>query len=720
MKSINKIIAGFVAVILTVLTFSTPVFAANGYNYVTANSSYRMPVPKAYNVVKTINNIGGFNDDKKQSFADPQDLFIDHYDNIYVVDTNNNRIVKFNSNFETVAVIYGNGTKLKKPEGIFVDDDGDMYIADTGNKRILHTDPEGNTVEEFTLPESATLDIGASFTPSKLIVSQTGFIYVIRGENIMKIDGTGNFRGNFGQTNIGYSLTEALMRMFASEQQQAFAAKRLASSFINLTLGDDGMIYATSMERVEGEIKKLNSVGNNVFRVYKRVGNSIQNPITTFIEQKLLKSVVAGNSFKFGEYFDDNGMYMEPIFSDICVDSDGIVTVLEQLNGHIYQYDQDGNMLVAFGGKGESKGTFTRASSLDVDSKGNIYVLDRVNANIQVFEPTEFITLVHNATTAYNDGKYQESAELWNKVLQIDENYDLAHMGIAKTYYKQEMYKEAMKEAELVADRDTYSVAFDEYKYVILRAYFAPIILIAVIIAVLIFIIIRLMMKYTKKAYWKFLEDKGKKMTIGGGLLYALNIILHPLDTLEGIRYNKKRINMWIPIIIYALAFAVRMFYLFFVHFPLASIEVININPGFEAVKLLIVPLTWIPASFAATSISGGECKMPEICFTSSLCLVPYIVIMFPLTFLSHIMSKSQRSWYGVFSVIAYIALFLVLFQAMQIMNNYSFGKTIGMMIVSAFMMLVIWLVALLVYVLSARTIQFIIGVIKEFKLNFL
>ena len=89
----------------------------------------------------------------------------------------------------------------------------------------------------------------------------------------MAIDGNGEFRGLYGQTNIGYNLTEALLRIFASEEQQNFITKRLASSYINVTLGNDGMIYATSMERVEGEIKQLNSVGTNVFRKYKSVGN---------------------------------------------------------------------------------------------------------------------------------------------------------------------------------------------------------------------------------------------------------------------------------------------------------------------------------------------------------------------------------------------------------------------------------------------------------------
>lgn len=718
MKSLKKIGVGLLAGVMCMLTVSQTAFAAGTDNYVTGNDSYRQPVPQCYNVVKTINNIGDYEDNQRY-FMNPQDIFVDDKDNIYIVDTGNKRIVKMNSNYETVGVYYGPDKAFKQPQGVFVDEDGDMYVADTENNRIVHMDPDGNLVEQFLNPESE-LNTGEVFNPSKLIVSKTGYIYVVRGENIMAIDGNGEFRGFYGQTNIGYSLTEVLLRTFASEQQQATIAKRLASSYLNLTLGDDGMIYATSLEREEGEIKKLNSVGNNIYRKYKTVGNAIRNPITDFINKKILKSVVAGNSFRFGEYFDDMGMYMEPEFADICVDSEGIVTVIERLNGKVYQYDQDGNMLVAFGGKGAKAGTFTRPVAIDVDSKGNLLILDSINCNIQVFEPTEFIKNVHEATSLYNNGDYAGSYELWRNVLATDENYDLAHVGIARTFYKQGEYKSSMSESQLVGDRGVYSMAFDEYKYVVLRKYFVQILLIAVAIIALVIILLRLFVKYAKKGYWDYLEKKDKKMGVGQGIMYSLYTLLHPIDTLEGIRYNRTRINMAIPFILFVTAFVVRMAYLFVVHFPLASIELEDVNPVFELVKLWIVPVSWIPASFMATSISGGESKIREITFASGLSLVPFIVINTPLMFLSKILSKSQQSWYGIFSVLAYLGMFLIMLLTMMILNNYSLKKTIGMMFVSAFLMLVLWLVILLCYILTGRMIQFVLGIVEEFKLNFL
>ncbi len=718
MRKLKNIIALLLAALIMISSNCEAVYAAQSTSYVTGDDNYRQPVPECYVVSDVINNIGSY-EDKKTDFKKPQDLFIDDYDNIYVVDSGNHRVVKMNSDYETVAIFYGPDKAFKSPQGIFVDADGDMYVADTENNRIVHMDCNGNFVEEFTNPESE-LETGEVFTPTKLVVTKTGYIYTVKSENIMAIDGNNAFRGYYGQTNIGYDLSEVLIRMFASERQKLLHTKRLAASYINVTYGDDGMVYATSMEREEGEIKKLNSIGTNVYRKYKTIGNSIRNPITDFINNKLLKAVVAGQSFKFGEYFNDEGMYIEPVFVDICVDKEGIVTVVEQLNGKVYQYDQDGRMLVAFGGLGEKKGTFTRPSAIDVDSKGRLYVLDQINNNIQVFEPTEFITYIHQATSAYNNGDYESSYEYWRKVLATDENYSLAHVGIARTFYKQGMYKEAMEEAMIVKDRDVYTMAFDEYKYEVLRANFFPIVLLAIFIIVAVCFLAKVFMKHAKAGYWKFIQDKSKKMGIVSGIEYSFYTLFHPFDAIAGVKHNRDRINWAVPIILFVAAYLVKMAYLYVVHFPLASIEIEDVNPWFEMVKIWLVPISWIPASFMATSISGGESKVKEITFTSAISLTPYILINIPLMFLSNIMSKTQKSWYGIFSALAYIGLFLILFLAMMVLNNYTFGKTVKMMLVSAFLMLVLWLVILLCYVLTGRMIQFVISLFEEFQLNFL
>ena len=718
---LKKLIVTFMAALMLLQTSAVSVFAAtaDGTDYVTADSNSRMPIPKAYVAIDEINNLGGFFENVRMNFfRNPQDIDIDKNDNLYIADTGSNRIIMMNSKCETLAVYTSaDGIDFNAPEGLFVDDDGDIYVADTGNKRIVHMANDGTFIESFGNPEDELVN-ATTFNPSKLVVSPTGLIYVVRGENIMAIDGNNGFRGLFGQTNIGYSLTDVLVRIFASDSQKLFHTRRTASAYINVDLGDNGLIYATSMERMEGEIKALNSIGNNVYRKYRSVGDTLTNPITDFINNKILKAVVAGNSFKFGEYFDDEGNYIEPVFADVTVDSRGIVSAVEQQGGKIYQYDQNGNMLCAFGGLGESKGTFSRPASIAVNSEGLIYVVDRLNSNIQVFEPTQFILTVQDATTAYENGDYDSSFKLWNEVLSMDENYVLAHAGIANSYFKMGEYELAMEESKNANDRDIYTKAFDEHKYEVLQDNFFLIILIIIVILVVVYLFFKYSFRAAKKATWSFMADKTKKMGIVQGLLFAYNVLVHPMDVMEAVRYNKKRLNMAVPWIIMITAFVVRVMYIYIVHYPLASIELQDANIIFEAVKLFIIPVTWIPASFMVTSISDGESKMKEIFFTTAIGYVPYIVINLPLMFLSNVLSKTQASWYGVFSAACFIWMFIILFLSLWVLNGYSFGKTIKSVIIIVFVIIMIWIVVLLCYVLVARMIQFIASVYEELRMS--
>lgn len=704
--------------LLQAATGTVSAATADGTDYVTVNSNQRNPIPKAYVAIDEINNLGTYATNNKNYFKNPQDIDIDKNDNLYIADTGNNRVVVLSPEYEVITVITeADGKTFDTPEGLYVDKDGDIYVADTNNRRIVHLANDGTYIETFVNPDDELVK-NDPFNPSKLVVNETGIIYVVRGENIMAIDGNNGFRGLFGQTDIGYSLTDVLVRMFATDAQRVFAKRRTASSYINVDLGDNGLIYSTSMERIEGEIKVLNSIGNNIYRKYRSIGDSFTNPITNFINTKILKAVVAGNSFKFGEYFDDEGNYIEPVFVDITVDSDGIVTVAEQNGGKIYQYDQNGNMLCAFGGLGENRGTFSRPTSIAVNSQGLIYVVDRLNSNIQVFEPTNFINTVHAATTAYEEGLYDEAFDLWNEVLSMDENYTLAHAGIANAYYKMGKYELAMESAMNANDRDIYTKAFDEHKYEVLQANFFLIILIIIAIVVAVFFFFKYSFRAAKNASWSFISDKTRHMSFGRGILFAYNVIAHPVDCMEAVRYNKKRINMVVPFVIFAAAFVVRVAYIYIVHYPLASIELTDANIVFEGAKLFIIPITWIPASFMVTSISDGETKIKEITFVTALSMVPYILINTPLMFVSNVLSKSQQSWYGVFSAAAFVWMFIILFLGLWILNGYSFGKTIKCTIIIAFVMILLWIVILLCYVLVGRLIQFVIGIYEEFMMT--
>ena len=715
-NELNKKLQFFLFITLILFGTAASIFATD-IHFVTGVGGQRIRIPRAYNVIAQINNIGEFEGSSNQYFRTPADIFVDSNDYIYIVDTGNNRIVKLDPDLNTAGTYYGppnNG--FSQPQGIFVDDFGSMFVADTGNNRIVHLSADGSFIDQYVNPESDAVG-SAPFTPTSLLVNNTGLIMAVRGETIMILDANNEFRGLFGRSRIGFNVTEAMLRIFATENQLRFMSRRLAPSFIDIHLGYDNMIYATSLNRAEGEVKRLNSVGNNTFRTYGSLGDSGGNPITNFINSTILRSGAVRRQFRFGEYFDDEGNFFEPVFAGITTDRSGIVTVVEENSGRIYQYDQDGILLAAFGGRGQQIGLFNRPSAIAVDSRGRLFVTDRAAHNFQVFEPTEFILTVHGATTAFQQGMYDESYMLWNRVLEMNENYEMAHLGISRVYYKLELWKEAMDRAILANDPVWYSRAFEEFRYETMRNNFGLIVVLILALIAGLYFFIKYFGRAVKKSSLSFMRAETPKMKIPQGLLFSSNILMRPVETLETISVNRDRLNLFVPVIILLLAYLIQMSYLMVVHYPLATINTADVNVFFEMVKMWIVPLTWVIASFAVSSIANGESKVKEIFFASSLALLPFIFINTPMMFVSHVLSDAQRSWFGIFGSLSTAWAAFILFMGLKVLNSYDWKEAIKLALITVFVMLVIWIVGGMIYVLIARLIQFILGVVLEFRM---
>ena len=114
---------------LSVLLAGLPVQAAG--NYTIDCNGKKIATPETHIVEKTITTLDGGG-----ALTNPQDIFIDAQDNIYVADTGNNRIVVLDSQGRYLRS-YTAGNSLRSPSGVYVAEFGSLFVADTGNERIV-------------------------------------------------------------------------------------------------------------------------------------------------------------------------------------------------------------------------------------------------------------------------------------------------------------------------------------------------------------------------------------------------------------------------------------------------------------------------------------------------------------------------------------------------------------------------------------------------------
>ena len=83
----------------------------------------------------------------------PWGLTIDSRGDLYVADWRNDRIQKFTANGEYLAEFGSSGNKtgeFNRPTGVAVDKYGDIYVADCWNDRVQVLTPDGRHITTFT------------------------------------------------------------------------------------------------------------------------------------------------------------------------------------------------------------------------------------------------------------------------------------------------------------------------------------------------------------------------------------------------------------------------------------------------------------------------------------------------------------------------------------------------------------------------------------------
>lgn len=475
----------------------------------------------------------------------------------------------------------------------------------------------------------------------------------------------------------------------------------------NLAIDDGGFIYTvTNGAAVEAEqIKKLNFQGENILAQYNKFGTAKQS---------------------FGEYnwYDIryvDGITTPPQLVDVAVDPEGNFTVVDSYYTYLSQYDANGNLLFYFGGPSSTAssqlGLIKTPVAIDMNSKGEIYVLDSQESMLQAYRLSEFGAMVHEANRLTQEGRYLDSEEPWKEVLRLNEQYLPAILGLAQVAYKKGDYEEAARLFKAAGNDTGYSESFWQIRLQWFQARFSFFATLLVVAAVLIFLVNRLARGRTPRMIEGFSDRMDNRYVLFSQIKQAFVILRHPIDGFTALRFENKGgyVSACILLVLTggALLLTEQMTSFAFNPVPPSSITVTSVLLPF-----LGLWCGWVVSNYLISSIYRGEGRFKDVFVGSAYALTPFILIGVPLAALSNVMTHAEGAIYDYLQLGMYIWLVFLFIWMVQSLHNYTVGETLLNIIMSLFALIVLAVLIFLVIGLTNELLIFIHEVYQEVLLR--
>lgn len=659
--------------------------------------------------------------------GDATDLFVAPDGKLYIADKGNSRIVVLDKNAQYITELkefvneQGVPDKLYECEGVFVNDKN-IYICDTKNARIVVFDLEYNFDHIINAPELDVMGQNEKFSPVAMAVDSSGRMYIVSTQTysgIFAINADGTFQGFVGVQKASVPLATRIRRMlFPNTSVDTYSS----FAYNNVSIDSEDFIWATTFGDVRTKettlaleskllggdadsatVKRLNAAGQDIM-----IRNGFFMPIgevnfVTSDTKVSSQAPVRGHSK----------------LVDVALGPNGTWSTIDRDRSRIFTYDSRGQLLYAFGDSGSQLGNLKSPTAI-VYVGSDIYVLGQSiiagrGSVITVFQRTEYGDLIDSAIQYNNERQYDLALEKWKEILQRNNNFDSAYVGIGENLFLKGEYEEAMRYFKAATDTTDYSECFRMLRKAWVEKYF---LVVLVVIGVLIFLLVKAFSAIKKKNNAG--TTKTGKRTFWEEVLFAFHLIMHPFDGFWDLKHEKRG-SVRGAIFYVALASltvvysSVGMAYIFNPYSAYAG----NGFNFFYSIATVIVPLAlWCVANWCITTLFDGEGTLKDIFISTSYSLLPMTLTLIPATLLSNIAVEGEGAMIKLVSTLGFIWMGLLIFFGTMTTHGYSMGKNILATLGTILGMLFIMFLIMLFFNLIRGMVGFVTGLIEEIAMQ--
>lgn len=705
----NKKLVKIAALTLCLMMFIgvVPAVAASSYGtYTYSQDGFGVASPDAYTPEMIV-------DSKYMGIStvpkNPADLETDEDGNVYIADSGNNRILvldryyKYKFSIKSFTNSNGIPDALSNPNGVFVGNDL-IYVADTDNKRIVVFDQDdGSYVKTVEEPQADVFPADSVYRPVALAVDSAGTMYVISSSTYMGVialNPDGSFQCFVGAQKVTISAWQKIWRYFQTDEMKRRSEQYVSTEFNNITIDHRGFIYVTtssidanaqqSATRNNSAdfspVKKLNVSGDDIM---KRTGFFGFGEVDVQLRSTVTTAPV-GTS----------------VIVDVALGPQNTWSIIDSKRSKVYTYDEYGDLLFIFGDTGTQLGNMRSMAAICYQDE-KILLLDKSTGTFTVYSRTEYGEILLNAIENQNNRNYDKAQEDWETILQRNNNFDAAYIGIGKALYRSGKWTEAMDYFTSAYDTDNYSSAFKMYRKDLIGKiiYLIPIVIIIVCVGVTKFF------GYAAKVN-REVAVSGKKRTFWQEILYANHLMFHPFDGFWDLKHEKRGSLRGA---IFYIVFAIVAF----TYQSAGSSYIFNPKDNYPSILVqiisVVVPLLlWVIGNWCLTTLMEGEGSFKDIFIATSYALAPLPLLIIPATICTNFVTANEAALVTLLESFAFIWAGLLIFTGTMVTHDYSLVKNVVTCLGTIVAMVFIMFIALLFTTLLTNVIGFITAIVTE------
>jgi DNA-binding beta-propeller fold protein YncE len=277
---------------------------------------------------------------------------------------------------ELVSIITGETEPLGRPIGLAVDTLGNLYVVDAEDSRVLKFDAEGSLLTSWGSRGSGDGEFNiTTHGGGRIAVDDEGNVYVADSSSrVQKFDSEGRFLAVWGSPGKGDGQSGPRISLAVDGRGKVYVGD--IDNHRVLVFDNNGEFLQSWGGRDSGGAELFGPVGIAVDRdgvVY----------VVEFLNSRVQQFDENGNSLATFFIQPVDGKLVTP--GDLAVDTHGNLVVTDWSYHRVVMLNRSGDVLGAWGEPGTGDGQFQEPWTIAVAPTGELYVADSLNGRIQVF-----------------------------------------------------------------------------------------------------------------------------------------------------------------------------------------------------------------------------------------------------------------------------------------------------------------------------------------------